>query len=172
MSTSQRGLENAFGAANAVAGALFFGSMVYLLREFEWSGDAYVGASQSIRVAVQDPKVWGMGVLCFLSVTWLISFFALALVPNSPLPKTLALLNGPFIPKLLAQPGSQVDAIFLFGGEPHEQLTELFLLLLSRPPRKEELQGFAPLLQGDDSRQAGLDLAHAILLSREFGSIR
>ena len=51
-------------------------------------------------------------------------------------------------------------------------LEELYVLVLSRPPRAEERKALQPLLEGDDPRGAARELAQALLLSREFGSIR
>jgi hypothetical protein len=94
-------------------------------------------------------------------------------LPGAPLALQLGILNGPLIHAALESGATHVDAIFDFGGEPEEQLEELFLLILSRPPRPEEIAAFMPSLAAPgDRRQAGRDLAFALLASREFGSVR
>jgi hypothetical protein len=94
-------------------------------------------------------------------------------VPSSPLPRQLHLLNGPALHQSLDRGGTQIDALVDLGGEAGEQLNELWLLVLSRPPRAEEQSTFLPELQQTPDRRAALrDLACALLLGREFGSLR
>lgn len=93
--------------------------------------------------------------------------------PVTPLADHLQRLNGGLLQKWLRTPGNQVDAVFEFQTEPGKQLEELYLLILSRPPRAEEMRAFLPVLaKAEDSLVTGRDLALALLLSREFSSIR
>jgi hypothetical protein len=98
------------------------------------------------------------------------------LLPEPPLSRQLALLNGPLLHRALAAPGNEVEAVFDFAGGAEEQLEALFLLVLSRPPRSEEQAALLPLLLGKSARgevlAAGKDLALSLFLSREFGSLR
>ncbi len=93
--------------------------------------------------------------------------------PDSPLAQQLYIMNSGLIQAGLKTPGSQVDAIFDFQPAPAEQLKELYRLILARNPRPEEIKSFLPLLQqSKNARRAGIDLAFALLASREFGSLR
>ena len=68
-------------------------------------------------------------------------------------------------------PGNTVDILITFGAE--DLLEQLYFLILSRPPSAAERREFGPLLQNtEDARSACLDLAFALLASREFSSIR
>lgn len=91
-------------------------------------------------------------------------------LPASPLAQQLALQNGPTLHRLLGSGGTTVDAIFTIGGAPRERLDELWRTLLSRSPRPEEIERFAPL--ADQDLAAFRDLAYALLASREFGHRR
>jgi hypothetical protein len=94
-------------------------------------------------------------------------------LPASPLPRQLALLNGRLLSQSLARDGHRIDALFDFGGNANEQLNELFLTLLSRPPSAAERDQFLPALErADDPKTFARNLAFALLCSREFGSIR
>ena len=67
----------------------------------------------------------------------------------------------------------QVDAIFDFGTDPRAQLEELYRLILSRHPRPGEIAALQPeLTSSRNPRQAGRDVALALMASREFGSKR
>ena len=92
---------------------------------------------------------------------------------TSPLADQLAILNSGLIQRGLARKGNEVEAIFIFSASAEQALEDLFVLVLSRPPRDDEQQRLLPSakkaltdLQERDS------LATALLLSREFGSIR
>jgi hypothetical protein len=93
--------------------------------------------------------------------------------PDTPLTQQLHLLNSGIVQRALQSPGNQVDAIFDFETDPTEQLKQLFLLILSRPPSAAERREFLPLLKNQaPARNAAKDLAFALIASREFGSIR
>ncbi len=95
-------------------------------------------------------------------------------LPDSPLARQLALLNGGFLHRALEQQNN-IDAILDLTEKPEDQLREIFLLVLSRPPRPEEERRFGPLLQGRDPsvrRARARELTFALLVSREFGSNR
>lgn len=93
--------------------------------------------------------------------------------PETPLADQLHRLNGGLLQQWLRSPGNQVDAIFEFQADARKQLEELYLLTLSRPPRKEEQKAFLSVLsKAEDPLVAGRDLALALLLSREFSSVR
>lgn len=92
---------------------------------------------------------------------------------TSPLADQLALLNSGVIQSGLASEGNEVEAIFTFSATAEQALEELFILVLSRVPRDEELEQFLPIAtKALSNPQARNDLATALLLSREFGSIR
>ena len=93
--------------------------------------------------------------------------------PDSPLARQLYMLNSGMLRKGLATAGNQVEAILLFESNPADQLSALYRLILSRPPRLSEQEAFVPLLTGSEPLESNLkDLAFALLASREFGSIR
>ena len=92
-------------------------------------------------------------------------------LPDSPLARQLALLNGGFLHLALEQQNN-IDAILDLTQEPADQLREIFLLVLSRPPWPEEQKRFAHLLRGSDRRARARELTFALLASREFGSNR
>ena len=96
--------------------------------------------------------------------------------PETPLAGELHLLNSGQWQRALAEPGNQVGVIFDFESDPAQQLHQLYELVLSRPPRPEEVSEFLPMLQDagspESGRAAGRDLAFALLASREFSSIR
>jgi hypothetical protein len=92
---------------------------------------------------------------------------------DTPLAQQLQLRNSGILQGFLRTPGNQVDAIFDFESESARQLEQLYLLILSRPPRAAEREEFVPLLQDAvDGQAAGRDLAFALFASREFSSIR
>lgn len=94
-------------------------------------------------------------------------------IPATPLTQQLHLLNSGVVRDALRTPGNQVDAIIDFETDPAQRLEQLYLLILSRPPREAERQAFLPLLSDQtDPRAAARDLAFALIASREFGSIR
>ena len=94
-------------------------------------------------------------------------------IPATPLTQQLQLLNSGIVQRALRTPGNQVDAIIDFETDPQQQLEQLFLLILSRPPGEAERREFLPLLADQtDPRTATRDLAFALIASREFGSIR
>ena len=92
---------------------------------------------------------------------------------DAPLAKQLATLNGPLLHSSLNAGQTNVDAVFDFRGDARDQLRDLWLTILARPPRPEELNAFASVLENSENRTiAGRDIAFALLASREFGSIR
>ena len=92
---------------------------------------------------------------------------------TSPLADQLAILNNGLIQRGLATKGNEVEAIFIFSASAEQALEELFTLVLARRPRNEEVQQFLPVAtKALSDSQARDDLATALLLSREFGSIR
>jgi hypothetical protein len=91
-------------------------------------------------------------------------------LPGSPLARELALQNGTALPDLLARGGSTIDAIFDLGGSGPERLDELWLTVLSRSPRQEEIERFLPFASGDLA--SFRDLAQALFTGREFGHRR
>ncbi len=92
---------------------------------------------------------------------------------TSPLADQLAILNNGLIQRGLATKGNEVEAIFIFSASAEQALEELFTLVLTRRPRNEEVQQFLPVAtKALSDSQARDDLATALLLSREFGSIR
>lgn len=94
-------------------------------------------------------------------------------IPATPLTQQLQLLNSGIVQRALRTPGNQVDAIIDFETDPQQQLEQLFLLILSRPPSGAERREFLPLLADQtDPRAATRDLAFALIASREFGSVR
>jgi hypothetical protein len=81
----------------------------------------------------------------------------------------LYLLNGGDIQRKLQQ-GPKLVALFQGGGDARQVATRLYLTILSRFPTDEELQiagSYGPPA-GGNRRQAGLDLAWALLNSAEF----
>lgn len=89
---------------------------------------------------------------------------------RSPLARQLALLNSPFLNDAVKTSASIAD-IAVFAPDARTRLRDLFILLLSRQPREDEVKALLPTLEqgGVGSVQ---DLAFALLASREFGSIR
>ncbi|MEZ5328168.1 MAG: DUF1553 domain-containing protein [Verrucomicrobiales bacterium] len=93
--------------------------------------------------------------------------------PTSPLADQLAILNSGLIQRGLATKGNEVEAIFTFSATAEQALCDLFILTLSRSPRAEESERLLPEAEkGLSDPGARDDLATALLLSREFGSIR
>jgi hypothetical protein len=99
---------------------------------------------------------------------------AAAAAPSaSPLAAWLALWNGPAVRRLLEAEGNTLDLLAGLVEDPDERVDTLFTLLLTRAPTAAEREGLAPLLaEAADPRRALAELAHAIVLSREFTSIR
>ena len=94
-------------------------------------------------------------------------------LPESPLARQLYLLNSGLIQEGLQKPGNQIDAIFEFETNPTDWLNELTMLILSRQPRSTEKNVFIPLLEKSTDPQTTVrDLAFALIVSREFGSLR
>jgi len=94
-------------------------------------------------------------------------------LPDAPLARSLALLNGPLVHELLAARDTQIDAVFDVFDEPRAQLIEIWRQLLSRRPSAAEIDEFLPLFEtAEDPREVGRDLAFALLSSREFGTLR
>ena len=92
---------------------------------------------------------------------------------TSPLADQLAILNSGLIQTGLSTKGNEVEAIFTFSANAEQALQDLFMLTLSRAPRPDETQRFLPEAKKALSDSAARDdLATALLLSREFGSIR
>ena len=91
-------------------------------------------------------------------------------LPASPLARELALRNGPLLHDLLRGGGTTFDATYELCGTPHERLVELWRLVLSRPPRADEVQRFLPVAAQDLA--AFRDLSYALLTGREFGHHR
>lgn len=93
--------------------------------------------------------------------------------PDTPLAEQLHRLNGGLLQEWLRTPGNQIDAIFEFESDSAKQLEQLFLLVMTRPPTVEERKEFLPLLKNSKNPLSlGRDLALALLLSREFSSVR
>jgi hypothetical protein len=90
-------------------------------------------------------------------------------LPDAPLPRELALHNGPFVHAVLQGGGTIVDAAFELGATPAARVDDLWRSALSRPPRADELDAFGAC--GADVG-AFRDLAVAVLLGREFGQRR
>jgi hypothetical protein len=90
-------------------------------------------------------------------------------LPASPLARELAVRNGPLLHDLL-RAGGTIDATWELCATPHERLAELWRLVLSRPPRADEVQRFLPVAGQDLA--AFRDLAYALLTGREFGHHR
>ncbi len=94
-------------------------------------------------------------------------------LPDSPLAQQLYIMNSGLIQEGLNVPDNQVDAIFDFQPDPSQQLVEMYRLILSRDPRRGEVETFLSLLENSSSpRTDGKDLAYALLAGREFGSLR
>jgi hypothetical protein len=92
---------------------------------------------------------------------------------SSPLADQLAILNSGLIQRGLATAGNEVETIFTFSATAEQALQELYVLALSRPPQPADLKRFLPVARKALSDlRARDDLATALLLSREFGSIR
>jgi hypothetical protein len=90
---------------------------------------------------------------------------------GSPLLQALQRRNEPFLAAALATTGNPIDAIADWSPSDAVALRELFLQVLTRPPRADEEQALLPHLAGD--RHARLrEVARALCLSREFGSRR
>lgn len=94
-----------------------------------------------------------------------------AVAAETPLAMQLQVLNGGVLREALGEPGNQVDAIFDFELDEERQLEALFKLVLARSPRDGERAAFLPVLT-DGGRDAGRDLAFALLAGREFSSVR
>lgn len=92
-------------------------------------------------------------------------------VPASPLQRELRRQNGDLAVDLLARRGNPIDAIADFSPDDGTAVAELFLHLLARPPRADEITTLLPNLAAD--RRAALhQLTRAICRSREFASRR
>lgn len=90
-------------------------------------------------------------------------------LPESPLARQLALLNGDFIHGAIAR-SSVLETLDQLSSSPEAMARDLFELLLSRTPRDAELR---LLRRGPQERSTSLRrLAFALLASREFGSRR
>lgn len=93
--------------------------------------------------------------------------------PDSPLARQLYVMNSGLILEGLETPGNQVDVIFDFEQDPFKQLEEMYRLILSRMPGEEERKALLPVLtDAREAKQAGRDLAFALMAGREFGSLR
>jgi hypothetical protein len=81
----------------------------------------------------------------------------------------LYLLNSSDIQRKIQQ-GPKIQALLQAPGTPKEMVNRLYLAILSRFPTDEELQRVAAYAQapGANRRQAGLDLAWALINSTEF----
>jgi len=93
-------------------------------------------------------------------------------LPDEPLARMLAQWHGAYIEGALRGGATSVDALLDFGGSPRERLEQLFLLILSRPPRAEEVDKLIDVFEDGGRRHEVLDLAQALLLSREFHEYR
>lgn len=90
----------------------------------------------------------------------------------SPLARWLGLWNGDALHEALAMPGNALTLIAL-DDDLERQVVALSELLLTRAPRETERARFCAALRGSADRDATLrDLAHAMILSREFSSRR
>jgi hypothetical protein len=89
--------------------------------------------------------------------------------PSSPLARQLSRLNDARWQDALRQPGNSLEALMLFESHPERRLSQLFELILSRPPNQQERDAFITAAEELDSLR---DLAFALFASREFGSIR
>ena len=90
---------------------------------------------------------------------------------RSPLARQLALLNSAFLNEAVRESGS-LETIAQFAPDAKARLRDLFVLLLSREPRRVEVDAFLSDVSKDGDRDGVADLAFALLASREFGSIR
>ncbi len=86
-------------------------------------------------------------------------------LPESPLARRLAMVNGDGLAAALLRPGNAIDALTELGGQPDELRDELFLHCLTRLPTDAERRALPPTT-------ALRDLAQALLLSREFEFLR
>ncbi len=91
-------------------------------------------------------------------------------LPAAPLPRELALRNGPFVHDVLAGGGTTVDAAFELAATPVQRIHDLWVASLTRLPRRDEVDEFTACAAADLA--AFRELAHAILLGREFGQRR
>ncbi|MFO1051688.1 MAG: DUF1549 domain-containing protein [Planctomycetota bacterium] len=90
----------------------------------------------------------------------------------SPLALWLSLWNGAEVEALLTTPGSALDLIALRDDD-RERIASLFDLLYGREAGPEEEEALRARLAAADDRTAALrSLTHAMLLSREFSSLR
>ncbi len=88
---------------------------------------------------------------------------------ESPLARQLAHLNDARWQAALNELGNSLEGLALFEPDPHQRLSALFELILSRPPTPEEKSAF---IDATADLSAMRDLAFALLNSREFGSKR
>lgn len=92
---------------------------------------------------------------------------------RSPLARWLALWNGRDLQSVLETDGNVLDVLADLLPNDRARLDSLFEILLSRLPTDEERTALLPMLRaGDDPRHTLRSLAHAIVLGREFTSIR
>jgi hypothetical protein len=104
---------------------------------------------------------------------------ALALAPGAPLRPAASPLawwltqwNGERLHGALAAPDNAL-AVIALDDDAERRIRALFELLLTREPRAAELAACREALAGDGDRDGTLRaLAHALILSREFGSRR
>jgi hypothetical protein len=91
----------------------------------------------------------------------------------SPLSKWLGLWNGADVRALLDAENNALDLLADLVEDDAARLDSLFELLLTREPTDAERARLLPELRASDDVRATLGhLAHAIVLSREFTSIR
>ncbi len=94
-------------------------------------------------------------------------------LPDEPLARQLALLNSGVLTEPLAAGKTLVEDLVFFAETSEELLEALYLLILSRPPRRAEIDRLAPALESEaDRTSVARDLAAALVLSREFGVLR
>jgi hypothetical protein len=94
--------------------------------------------------------------------------------PIATVPLSLTLMNGDALNKAISPfPGGTVDRLFRDIEDNDQRIRQLFLVVLSRPPRIQEAQYFAEFLEGTQGRprmqrQAYSDMLWALINSTEF----
>lgn len=89
-------------------------------------------------------------------------------LPPSPLARALQLQGDGRLRAATTAPGNPVAAIADFSPDEATALRELFLLVLSRPPRPDETAALLPRLSTETLRRDLQELAAALCLTREF----
>jgi hypothetical protein len=87
--------------------------------------------------------------------------------PN--LAQALHLLNGDFLNKKLADPKGRVEALITAKKTPEQIVDELYLVTLSHPPSKQEMErALRHMLAAPSLRDGAQDLLWTLINSREF----